>query len=119
MHAATALSDAVLAETRRGAVSRCPCCGDLDLRFDDVTLTLSPDQLRRMGATVQAVRAEAGRPGRAWGWALRAETQRESAVFTLRSGGDALALGDLLDAAVAVLDLDALLVGSLGPRPLA
>lgn len=118
MLAPHALSDDALAATDRGDVRRCPCCGDLDLRFDDVTLTLSAADLRRMRATVSGVRAQTGRSGACWGWALRAQTHRQSAVFELH-GDDAHALGDLLDAAVAVLDLDALLLNALGPRPTA
>lgn len=114
----SALSSPLLAETPRGAVRRCPCCGDLDLRFDGVALVLGPDDLRRMRATVGAVCAEAERPGAVWGWALRAATARQEAVFAL-TGDGAHALGALLDAAVAALDLDALLLDALGPRPAA
>ena len=109
----TALHDPRLAQSDHGVVSRCPCCGDLDLRFGDVGVTLSAVQLRRMRRTLAAVRAEEHAP---WGWALRAETARESAVFRL-VGDDAAELADLLDTAVAVLDLDALLLDALGPRP--
>lgn len=112
----TALHDAPLAASDRGGVERCPCCGDLDLRFDGVGVTLTPGQLRQMQRTLVAVRAGGGTP---WGWALRAETARETAVFRLPGVDDADALGELLDAAVAVLDLDALLLGTLGPRPAA
>ena len=114
MPPATALSDACIAASARGAVSRCPCCGDLDLRFDGVDVTLSPGQLRQMTRTVAAARAHETPAG----WALRAETARQRAVFRL-TGDAAGALGDLLDQAVAVLDLDALLLDALGPRPAA
>ncbi len=114
MPAPTALHDPRLAESDRGVVSRCPCCGDLDLRFGDVGVTLSAAQLRQMRRTLAAVREE----DVPWGWALRAETARESAVFRL-VGDDARELAGLLDAAVAVLDLDALLLDTLGPRPTA
>lgn len=107
-----------MARTDRGSVSRCPCCGDFDLRFDGVGVTLSPTQLRRMRRTLAAVCAEAERLAAPWGWALRTETQRQAVVFHL-VGDDADALGDLLDAAVAALDLDALLLDTLGPRPTA
>lgn len=112
----TALLDPQIARTDRGAVTRCPCCGDLDLRFDGVDVTLTAPQLRRMHRTVSAVRAKAA--DAPWGWALRAETARQTVVFRL-AGDDADALGDLLDAAAAVLDLDTLLLDALGPRPTA
>lgn len=109
-------ADPRIAASDRGAVSRCPCCDDLDLRFDGVDVTLSAGQLRQMTRTVAAARSQSdASPG---GWALRAETARQKAVFRL-VGDDADALGDLLDQAVAVLDLDALLLDSLGPRPVA
>lgn len=111
----TALHDPRLAASSRGVVTRCPCCGDLDLEFDGVRVTLTGGQLRQMRRTLAAVRAEESAP---WGWALRADTSRESAVFRL-VGDDAEALGDLLDTAVSVLDLDALLLDTLGPRPAA
>lgn len=112
----TALHDPQIARTDRGAVTRCPCCGDLDLRFDGVDVTLTAPQLRRMHRTVATVRTDAA--DAPWGWALRAETDRQTAVFRL-VGDDTDALADLLDAAVAVLDLDALLLDALGPRPAA
>lgn len=68
-----------------------------------------------MRATVGAVRAEAERPGVAWSWLLRADTARQSAALPLDAEG-ARALGDLLDEAVALLDLDRLLLDVLGPR---
>ena len=111
----TAFQDPRLAASDRGVVSRCPCCGELDLEFDGVCVTLTGGQLRQMRRTLAAVRAETSAP---WGWALRAETARETAVFRL-IGDDASELAGLLDAAVAVLDLDALLLDALGPRPTA
>jgi len=115
MPSPTAPPDPRLAESAQGAVSRCPCCGDLDLQFGDVGVTLSAAQLRQMRRTLAAVRSQEDAP---WGWALRAETARESTVFRL-VGDDAAELAGLLDAAVAVLDLDALLLDTLGPRPTA
>ena len=118
MPSRTSLSDPRIALSPRGSVVRCPCCDGLALRFDGVGVTLTPSHLRRMRAAVHAVCDESERRRSPWGWALRARTDRESAVFSL-SADDADALADLLDAAVAVLDLDALLLDTLGPRPAA
>lgn len=115
MSTPSSLSDLRLAQSDRGVVARCPCCDDLDLEFDGVGVTLSSAQLRQMRRTLAAVQAE---KDARWGWALRTETTRESAVFRL-VGDDAEDLAGLLDAAVAVLDLDALLLNALAPRPTA
>lgn len=112
------LSNSLLARTPWGAVQRCPCCGNLDVRFDGVALTLAPDDLRRMRATVIAMQAEAAQPGVVWNWLLRADTPRQSAALPLDADGVS-ALADLLDEAVAALDLDAFLLDVLGPRPAA
>lgn len=96
----------------------CPFRGDLDVRFDGVALTHTPDALRRMRATFGAVRDETAQPGVVWGWLLRADTQRQSAALPLDADGVS-ALRELLEEAVAVLDLDAILLDVLGPHPAA
>lgn len=114
----TVFSDLVLVRSDRGTVLRCPCCGDPELRFDGVGVTLTPGELRKMRATLQAAQDEADRRRPVGGWALRAETLGQTAYFHLY-GDDVDALADLLAQAEAVLDLDALFLDTLGPRPTA
>ncbi len=112
----TALADPILAACDRGEVCLCHCCGRVALRFNGVGLTMERDEMNRMRATLTAVLEEADRPGVIWGWALRAETAGQHVVFELW-GDDTQVLEGLLRQAEAVLDLDALLLGTLGPRP--
>lgn len=77
---------------------------------------MTRDELRAMRSTLDAVREAAERPGAVWGWALRAETAGQRVAFELW-GDDADVLADLLAHAEAVLDLDRLLLNTLGARP--
>ena len=106
------LSDPILAETAHGAVAACPCCGLPVVHFGDARVTVTPDQLRAMRRTVRAVRAELARTGACGGWALRARTEREDAVFRL-TAARADEMAGLLEAAAVALDLDALLADVL------
>lgn len=110
------LSDPVLATSASGAVAQCACCDGFALAFGDTQVTLRADQLRALCATVREVQGEAGRPGACWGWRLRARTAREDVAFHL-DADDAAELADLLGAAVAALDLDALLADVLQTDP--
>ncbi len=110
------LSDPVLAATARGTVAQCACCAGFAVAFDDVQVTLQPDQLRALCATVREIQGEADRPGACWGWRVRTRTAREDATFHLGTAA-AAELADLLGAAVAALDLDALLASVLQTDP--
>ncbi|MEL6615185.1 MAG: hypothetical protein AAFQ43_05580 [Bacteroidota bacterium] len=101
-----------LARTSHGTVCRLAGTADLDLRFGETGLRVSPPQLRRMCDTIERARR---RPDASRGWAFRAATERESVVFRL-PGDDVQAFGDLLAAAVQALDLDALVLDSTAPR---
>lgn len=110
------LSDPVLAATASGTVAQCACCNGLAVAFGDTRVTLQPDQLRALCATVREVEGEADRPGACWGWRLRTQTAREEATFHLTID-TAAELAELLGAAVAALDLDALLTDVLAVDP--
>ena len=110
------LSDPVLATTASGAVSQCPCCNGFAVAFGDTQVTLQPDQLRALCVTVRELEGEADRPGACWGWRLRTRTAHEDIAFHLDAAA-AAELADLLGAAVAALDLDALLADVLQTDP--
>lgn len=112
----TALSTPTLATCDRGEVRLCRCCGRVALRFNDVGLTMGRDEMGRMRQTLDAVCEAAERPGAVWDWALRAATSGQQVVFELW-GDDTAVLADLLGQAEAVLELDDLLLRTLGPRP--
>ena len=112
----TALADPTLARCDRGTVRLCRCCGHVALWFNGIALTMTREEMGTMRDTLDAVREAAARPGAVWGWSLRAETERQKVVFELW-GDDADMLATLLHEAEAVLDLDAILLQTLGPRP--
>ncbi|MEM6327541.1 MAG: hypothetical protein AAF791_10525 [Bacteroidota bacterium] len=110
------LSDPILAESDGGTVAVCPCCGNPILQFGDSRVTLQPHQLRAMLATVREVAGAAEQHGACWGWSLRARTRSEDVTFRLLSS-EAADLENLLEAAAAALDLDALLYDVLTEDP--
>ena len=102
-------SDHVLASSYAGAIVRCPCCGDLEVRFDGVAVTLTRDELARMRATVGALVA---RPGAVWTWELRTRTAKQDVTFSLW-GDSALELDHLLEHALAVLAIERVVADAL------
>ncbi|MEM6327280.1 MAG: hypothetical protein AAF791_09200 [Bacteroidota bacterium] len=112
----TALADPTLATCDRGTVRLCRCCGHVALWFNGVSLTMTREEMDRMRGTLSAVRGTMEEPGAVWGWSLRAETARKTVTFDLW-GDDAEVLSSLLHHAASVLELDALLLATLGPRP--
>lgn len=104
---------ALLAESAHGAVRRRR--GDLELQFGEVALALGPGDLVRVREMLAPVVAQAEGAGAGRGWALRATTRHQAASFRLY-GQDARHLADLIDSALTVLRLDALLLDPTRPR---
>ncbi|MEM1117875.1 MAG: hypothetical protein AAF845_09705 [Bacteroidota bacterium] len=111
------LTDPILAESSNGAVAVCPCCGYPVVWFGDARVTLRPRQLRAMLATVREVSEASDQPGAAWGWRLRAKTDREDVVFDL-TPDETVELEAMLSEAASALELDALLADVLAGDPL-
>ncbi|MEM0963685.1 MAG: hypothetical protein AAGK21_14250 [Bacteroidota bacterium] len=84
--------------------------------FADTRVTLKPDQLRAMLATVREASQAADRPGLCWGWSLRARTDREDVTFELYPD-ETVELESLLEAAAVTLDLDAFLADVFAGDP--
>ena len=116
MSATSAFSDPVLATCSRGSVQRCTCCDRLILAFNGISITMTADELARMRTTVEGIRDAASQPGAIWGWSLRTQTRGATVVFELWDD-DADVLSEILEQALILLDLDALLLDTLGPRP--
>lgn len=120
MPVASSLSDTTLATCDRGSICRCLCCGGLDLSFNGTELAMSAEELADMGRTLDGIRAEAERPGAVWGWSIRARTRRQPEPVVIQLwDDDAEVLSNLILHAQMVLDLDALLLDTVGPRPAA
>lgn len=110
------LSDPLLAQSVCGDIVLCSCCDRPVVRFGEARVTLEPEQLRQMLAAVREVSDAAGRPGACWGWALRTRTPHEDVTFWL-TPDSAAELAGLLEAASAVLHLDAMLADVLEGEP--
>ncbi|MEM1055705.1 MAG: hypothetical protein AAGI52_09260 [Bacteroidota bacterium] len=102
------LSDPILSESDGGSVTICPCCGLPILHFGDARVTLLPEQVHLMLATVREVVGAAEQPTACWGWNLRAKTRFEDVTFHL-SPDETTEMADLLEGAAVAIDLDALL----------
>ena len=116
-----ALSRPVLAASDRGTIRRCPCCGDPQVVFDGACLTLTARELQTVHDALETARAEADVLGAGFGWALRTGSARRHApAAPLELDGAGVgALDELVAQALAVLDLDALLLNRWAPRPVA
>ncbi|MEO0558361.1 MAG: hypothetical protein AAF170_09275 [Bacteroidota bacterium] len=116
MSVTSAFSDPILATCSRGSIRRCTCCDRLILTFNGASVTLTADELARMRTTVEGIRDAAAQPGAIWGWSLRTQIRGTAVVFELWDD-DADLLSGVLEQALTLLNLDTLILDTLGPRP--